>query len=60
MPINFKIEEANKYEEITKGKGSLYYRKIKVETRIHPAKHVTITDWHEVSTHYIHAYTHGS
>jgi hypothetical protein len=60
MPINIKIEEATKYYEITKGEGSLYYKEMEVKNWIHPAKHITIIDGHEHSTHYIHAYTDGS
>jgi len=60
MPINIKIDEATKYYEITKGEGSMYDRETEVKNWIHPAKHITIIDDHEDSTHYIHAYTDGS
>ena len=60
MPIIIKIEEATKYHEITKGEGSLYDRDMEVKNWIHPAKHITIIDGHEDSTHYIHAYRGGS
>jgi hypothetical protein len=60
MSINIKIEEATKYYEITKGEGSLYDKEMEVTKWIHPAKHITIIDGHEDSTHNIHAYTDGS
>jgi hypothetical protein len=60
MPINIKIEEATTYYEITKGEGPLYDREMEAKNWIHPAKHITIIDGHEDSTHYIHAYTDGS
>jgi len=60
MPINIKVEEATKYYEITKGEGSLYDREMEVKNWIHHAKHITVIDGHEDSTHYIRAYTDGS
>ena len=60
MPINIKIEEATKYYEITKGEVSLYDNEMEVKNWIHPAKHITIINGHEDSTHNIHAYTDGS
>jgi hypothetical protein len=38
----------------------LYDTKIEVKNWIHPAKHITIIDSHEDSTHHIHAYTDDS
>jgi len=59
-PIHIKTEEAGRYYEITKGKGIHYDREMEVKKWIHPAKHVKITEGHENSPHYIHAYTDGS
>ena len=59
-PIHIKIEETGKYYEIIKGKGIQYDREMEVKNWNHPAKHVKITEGHEDSSHYIHAYTDGS
>jgi len=60
MLINIKIEEAIYNYEIRKGEELLYDREMEVENWIQPAKHITIIDGHEYSTHYIRAYTGGS
>jgi hypothetical protein len=60
MPINIKIEEVTKYYTITKGEGNLYDREMDIKNWIHPAKHLTIIEGQDDSTHYIQAYTDGS
>ena len=60
IPINIKIEEVTKYYEITKGEGSLYDREMDIKNWIHPAKHITVIEGQDDSTHYIKAYTDGS
>jgi len=60
MPINIRIEEATKYFEITNSEGLLYDKEMEAKNWIHPAKHITIIDGQEDSTHNIHAYTDGS
>jgi len=60
MPINVKIEEATKYYAITKGEGYLYDREMDIKNWIHPAKHITIIEGQDDSTHYTQAYTDGS
>jgi hypothetical protein len=57
--INIKIE-ATKYYAITKGEGYLYGRKMDIKNWIHPAKHITIIEGQDHSTHYIQAYIDGS
>ena len=60
MPINIKIEEATNYYAVTKGEEYLYDREMDIKNWIHPAKHITIIEGQDDSTHYIQAYTDGS
>jgi len=57
MPININIEEATKYYTIIKGEGNLYDREMDIKNWIYPAKHITIIEGQDDSTHYIQAYT---
>jgi hypothetical protein len=60
MPINIKIEEATNYYAVTKGDGYMYDMEMAIKTWIHRAKHITIIEGQDDSTHYIQAYTDGS
>jgi ribonuclease HI len=57
MPMNIKIEEATKHYAITKGEGYLYDREMDIKSWIHPAKHITVIEGQDDSTHYTQAYT---
>ena len=60
IQINIKIEEVTKYYEITKGEESLYDREMDIKNWKHPAKHITIIEGQDDSTHYIQSHTDGS
>jgi len=55
MLLNIRIEEATKYYAITKGEGYLYDREMDMKNWIHPAKHITIIEGQDNSTHYVQA-----
>jgi len=60
MPINIKIEEATNYYAVTKGEGYRYDWEMGIKNWIHLAKHITLIEGQDDSTHYIEAYTDGS
>ena len=47
MPINIKIAETDKFDEVTKRKGSQYDREMEVKNWTHPTKFVNIIEGHE-------------
>jgi hypothetical protein len=60
LPLNIKIEETGKCNEITKEKGIKYDKEMEVKNWIHPANQVKIIEGREESPHYIQTYTDGS